>query len=317
MGDVQDDDTTHVEVAFRGHIDTPTQDMEFRTEKKSQNVFMRLRRTITVEPPVLLFMFAIGLHGPALQGLTYHKVCFMDFNYDHSICSNLKNESFYIQEDEVQSGSSHWFLYQNLCFEIPAIILSFFYGSLSDHFSRKLGLVLPLIGQSMAVANYIINAVYLEMHVGYILIGQVISGCFGGWITFLLSVFSYLSEVTSKSARTSRIAIVEAVISLSIAISYFISGIVLDNTSYTVVFSISLALYILGIIYIYTWLLTLPKEEEEQRLNIVRSLKTVFTFKQLKESFTCMFKKRRNRGRLRLLVLLLCVFMSAVSYNGW
>ena len=309
MEDTPDDDGM---VTFpNGDVDVDIQFRSTRTESR----LTKIRRIITVEPPVFLFMFAIGMHAPALQALTYHKVCLMDFEFHPSVCENLKNESYHSEEDMVQTGSSHWFLYQNLCFELPAIVLSFFYGSLSDHFSRRLGLALPLFGQTLSVLNYIISSVYMKSHVGYILIGQIISGCFGGWITFLLSVFSYLSEITSKTARTSRIAVVEAVISLSIALSYFLSGIVLDHTSYKFVFTLSLFLYVLGIVYIYTWLMVLPKEKGIQGAVCTR-LGSVFTFARVRESFTCMLKKRAHGGRKRVLILLVCVFTSAVSYNG-
>ena len=107
--------------------------------------------------------------------------------------------------------------------------MSFFYGSLSDHVGRKMTLILPTIGQAISMANYIIQSVHMEYHVGYILIGRMISGIFGGWIGCCLASFSYLSAVTSPDTRTVRISLAEGCISISISISFFISGVILDK----------------------------------------------------------------------------------------
>ena len=274
----------------------------------------KLRMLITAEPYIFLFMFAQGVHGPAVAALTYHKVCMMRYgNID--ICDNLKNGSFNTEEDIVQTGSSHWFLYQTLAFEVPAIVMSFFYGSLSDHFSRRLSMALPALGQAISVANYMICAAIPHSHVGLLIIGHVISGFFGGWITCCLAVFSYLADVTTEHTRTSRIAVAEGVISLSIALSYFISGIVLDHTSYEFVFGISLGMYFLGIIYVWLWIVE-PKRNGRGHKLVEGSLKEVFSWKTTKESFMCTFRKREGKGRKRVLLLLLAVFTTAISYNG-
>ncbi len=270
------------------------------------------RDLITAEPVIICFMLAIGMHDPAIKGLTYYKICQEEFNNSH-ICNNLHNVTFQEQEDKVQSIASHWFLYQHLCFEIPSIIMSFFYGAISDHFSRRVALALPCFGQLLSVANYIFNALYMDSHVGYILIGQAISGLFGGWITCLLASYSLISEMSTKSNRTFRISIGEGCESVSIALAFFVSGVILDHTNYETIFGISIALYSLGIIYCFTWLKKTPRQSHE---TFKESCGNVFSLGRIKDTLSCVFKKREHRGRLRLITLLVSIFFGMVSYYG-
>ena len=129
----------------------------------------------------------------------------------------------------MQSEASHWILYEHLAFELPSLVVSFLYGFLSDHVSRKIALILPIIGQVLCMSNYIIQSVYIDAHIGFLLIGRVISGVFGGWISCCLASFSFISQITSPDNRTVRISIAEGCISFAIALSVFISGMLLNR----------------------------------------------------------------------------------------
>ena len=139
-------------------------------------------RIVTVEPILFLYHFAVILSDPTQQALIYNKICYQIVN-DTSICDNLKNESNRDIEIQVQSHASHWFLYTALCFEIPSILIAFVYGSLSDHFNRKVALIAPVIGQMISISNWIAVSMYPDSHLGYLLVGPIISGFFGGWVT--------------------------------------------------------------------------------------------------------------------------------------
>ena len=131
-------------------------------------------RWVTVEPLILIYMLASGVHAPALSSLTYHKVCIHKY-HSTITCDNLHNSSNKHKEDYVQGVTSFWFLLHNVANELPAIFLSFLYGSLSDNFSRKLALTLPCLGQTISIFGYLLNSVFIDSHVAYLLIGQTIS----------------------------------------------------------------------------------------------------------------------------------------------
>jgi len=108
----------------------------------------RPRTCFTVEPVLFLFMFATFLSYSSFQQLVHSLVCQQTPNCMlnqtlHHCQQNLSNASW--DEQEVQSKSSHWILYINLASGIPAILVSLFYGSLSDQVGRRFFIVLPAL----------------------------------------------------------------------------------------------------------------------------------------------------------------------------
>ncbi len=243
---------------------------------------------------------------------SYRKVCLREVN-DSFICDNLHNKSHHDLEDVVQSQTSYWFLWQNLCYELPAIVLSFLYGSVSDHYSRKLALALPSLGQALSMCNYLINSVYMDWHVGYLLVGQVISGLFGSWITCLLAAFSYLSEISSSEKRTVRISVAEGILSLSIAGSFLLSGVILDRTGYPVTFGLCVGIYMINVVYVIAALRERPRDAKGA-LNL--SCREALGFDRIKEAFACVFRKREDGNRKKVLMILACLFTANFSYSG-
>ena len=191
--------------------------------------FSNLRGVVTVEVIIVLYIFASVLLSPALNALVYRKICLERFNL--TVCDNLNEEENQDFETVVQSDASHWYLVNNLCAEIPSILLSPIYGSLSDNMGRKAALILPLFGQILCTVNYVINSLFMDLPVWHILFGTLTGGIFGGWVSCGMACFAYLSEVTAEKSRTARIAIVEGASSVSAAVAFLIGGRILDSTS--------------------------------------------------------------------------------------
>ena len=82
-----------------------------------------------------------------------------------------------------------------LCYMIPSFVVSFVYGALSDRVSRKLALLLPSIGHLIGAVMLLLNVSNLNWPIAALVVGPLIAGLGGGWVTFLLAGFSYLSEV--------------------------------------------------------------------------------------------------------------------------
>ena len=256
-------------------------------------------------------MFGAVLSDPTQQALLYQKVCRQRFN-DSSICDNLKNESNKEYEDIVQSDASHWFLYAALCFEIPSVLVAFFYGSLSDHFSRKITLIIPIIGQIIAISNWIINSLYPDAPIAYILIGPLVSGCFGGWVTLLVGCMSYLSDVSSEKTRTARIAVAECTIALPISLSLFVSGIFLEKTNYQTVMGTTLLFYILSIMYTLLWIQE-PPDRKVKKPTAKTLCQEVFGPSAVKSAIMSVFRPREMNRRKQLIVLFASLFIGVVS----
>ncbi len=238
-------------------------------------------------------------------------------NFSDNICNNLMNETLTEEEDIVQTEASHWFMYESFCFEVPSIFVALFYGTISDSWSRKVSLILPVIGQSLSVITYIINVHFKDSHVGYILIGRLVSGLFGGWVTILMAVSSYLSAFTTEKTRTSRIAIMEGICSLTAAIAGLMSGIILDNTSFLFVFSLTLGIYFVTILYTIIFVKELEQDKQNRKENQNATTKRCSGLvNTATASLKCLFKKRRFNRRVHCCVIMACMFTFSLAHQG-
>ena len=274
-------------------------------------------REITVEPVIFLFSLA-ALQYPAVQALYYHKVCLSW--YSTEICNHIQNGSFPVEEDEVQTETSHWFLYDIICFEIPSIFVSSIYGTICDSWSRKLTLVLPILGQILSATNTLVIALVQDSPVGFLLFGRLLSGLFGGWITMFMACSSYLSAFTSEKTRTTRIAIMEGVCSVTMAIAGLLSGIILDNTSFRFVFLLTIGIYVLALNYIVIFIKELEEDKtnRQQSRNVsgTKNWRVTKICRMIVETMETAVRKRKCNQRKQLLMILLCMFSSLIGHAG-
>lgn len=265
---------------------------------------------IHIEPVIFLFVVAAAYQDPTVNALVYEKVCKSHFNA--SVCTALHNVNHSEQEDTVQGESSHWILYHNLCYEVPAIFLALLYGSFSDNVSRRAAIALPCIGQALCGINFILNSYYMESAVVYTLIGQLISGFTGGWIACFMALFSYLGEATSEDSRSFRVMVAEGVAAVGSAGALITSGVLLDNTNYITVFALSVTLNGVAAIYCFVWMKEPPKKAKAYI-----SKNVLFHFwDKFKETLVCVFRKREVNGRAKLIASLIVVLTGMISFNS-
>ena len=90
----------------------------------------------------------------------------------------------------------------------------------------------------------------MSLNVDFLLIGISLSGCFGGFATLLLSVFSYIADITDKGNRTLRVAILESMIFLGGTFGELIGGVLIDHSGFMVAFGLTVALNLLTLLYV-------------------------------------------------------------------
>ena len=188
----------------------------------------------TVEPILLIFMFASFLSYSVFQQLVHSMVCQQTPNCSEHRGGQQNNDSAGTQtcsvvndvEQIVQSRSSHWLLYTNLAIGLPSILLSMIYGSLSDQLGRKTFIALPPIGSIINTA-VILLVIYLQdtLPIGFFLLGAFASGLFGSFSVFNFGVYSYVSDISVHSKRTVRIGVLESMTYLGATLSLLLGGV--------------------------------------------------------------------------------------------
>ena len=194
---------------------------------------------MTVEPILLVFMFAQFLSYPVYQHLLYKIVCAESpscnesfRNANETVCSNFNESSV---EQEVQKQTSYWILYTNLAMGVPSILLSIFYGSVSDQLGRKLFIFLPALGAVMNT-GVMLEVAYLpdQLPKYLFLIGAFASGLYGSYSVLNSTAYSYVADVTARSGRTRQIGLLESMTYLGATLSLLVGGIWISRDPSTV-----------------------------------------------------------------------------------
>ena len=257
-------------------------------------------RKITVEPVLFFSMVCTLMSAQIVQQLAFKKICYD--KYDAETCKNLTKS----QEDFVHEKTSKWILYESVASAVPSITASLILGSWSDKVGRKTVLILPSVGSVLLYINYMLNVWYFSLDVNFILIGVCISGFFGGFATTLLGVFSYISDISDKSQRTLRFAILETMIYLGGTVGNLVGGVLVEyqDQGFMSAFGFCLGLSVIVILYVS---LILPESyipERDQEGNWA----LVAVHNPLKASFRVLTKQRPQHQRLILLMTLFGTF---------
>lgn len=195
-------------------------------EMKIWKMLMHPRVYMTVEPILLVFMFAQFLSYPVYQRLVSGMVCSRtpncSLNESHTLRCSLPSEV----EQQVQEKTSHWILYTNLAVGLPSILFSIFYGSISDQLGRKLFLFLPALGSVMNT-GVILEVAYLRDQMPFytFLIGAFAYGLYGGYSVLNSAAYSYAADVTAHSGRTRQLGLLESMTYIGATLSFLVGGV--------------------------------------------------------------------------------------------
>lgn len=262
-------------------------------------------KSVTVEPVMFLYMFGVFMQFITLQALIYDKVCLLNFN--ETVCSNLNNLTFKAEEDLVQKTTSKWLLYTNLAMGIPSLFsVVLFIGPWGDKAGRKMPIVICLVGAVFATGSAAVNAAYMLAPLPYLLIGGFLNGLCGGYIAALMSMYTYIAQVSTKENKTVKMGLLEAMVFLSGTLGTATSGVMLDNTSYVFVFSLLTGTMVLAVIYTLLWVDNIVPEVDEDKTTPESWCSTVI--RTVKDVFLCVYHKWNDKNFLNLTLMMLIMF---------
>ena len=268
--------------------------------------FKQILSLVTVEPVLFLYMLGTFTQHSIFQDLLYQKTCHQHFNA--SVCHHLNNISNKPALDVVQSETSHWILASTAALTVPSIFMANFLGSFSDLFDRKWPLIFPPIGMLLAVVVYIFMAVYEELPVWMIVISSFLSGIFGGFVSVISGVTTYISAVSTPESRTMRVALMEVGSFLGGFLGPFIGGGIYQATkSHAAVFFFILACYVMVIIYIIAFVPSVRSSTSRGLCS--NDYRRLFSLHQIKASVVTVIRQRPDNRRRNLGILLVCALV--------
>lgn len=278
---------------------------------------------VTVEPVLFLYMMLIFMETTALQGLTFVKVC-VDVNHPNDTNDCNKNETS--GHSDIVHKATMWSKYCSACLFLCTLLVSFYVGSWSDYFGRKVTMLIPPVGSLIAAAINTALAVFFKVHVAYFLVSASISGLTFGTVGIITSTFGYISDITSEQSRTRRIVILEAMIFTGGTVGSSVAAFILKNNDfhilfnkYSQVFLLEMAVALFITVYIFFRIPSRCVLDAAEKSTIhSRVCCQMFDLSHMRNVFHTITRRRDGRKRLHLVLLLVAVIMlyygSAVQF---
>ncbi|XP_053313061.1 proton-coupled folate transporter [Spea bombifrons] len=231
---------------------------------------------VTVEPVLFMSMFAMALQGPLVTQYIWEQMS-VDVGFNGTKkqgCDPLNNTIDPLQQ-EVETLTSHWSLYINLGGFLVGLFSVMLLGPWSDSVGRRPVLILPAIGLALQAAVYLV-VMYQKLHVGYFLLGRIISGITGDFNMILAGCFAYISDVSDRQSRTFRVAILEACLGIAGMVASIIGGHWRKAQGYINPFWLVFAVYLFTALYVYFCIWESVKERKPSRLFSPQHYRSVF-----------------------------------------
>ncbi len=264
---------------------------------------------ITVEPSIFLFVLASELSGPTLLAFIYHRSCLDRFVNDTSICTNRNNETYMIEEDWIQTDTSHWLIYTEYVRNIPCIFVTFIYGIVSDMYSPKVAVAMPLIMAGMQTLVLMLMVVCPSSPSSLFFLAALLFGIGGGWTTFFSQTLGYVTRATSENDRTERLAIANGMYNIAAIIAYMSGGVLLDNTMFIFVFSTVFILYAIGVIYTCLRIKTVIMKPNKWSHGPICKMAVL----EVKDSVKTLFRRRPHNRRCQIIAMLFIAFLILIG----
>ena len=258
-----------------------------------------------VEPILCAYFFNIGMDMFTSKQLIFRKICINRFNdtycdmISHSLNSNFKKDVNFVHNE-----TAEWDLYLNIARTLPAVFVTIFLGAWSDKVGRKVVIILPVLGDFFGFFFFLMSALYLELSLNYLLIGCLISGCFGNFTTMLQASCAYVADVSSVGERTIRIAFLEFMNHLGRTIGPAIAGILIQTYGFKTVYIFVLAVTIFQMTY---WIF-LKESRQFDLCTTDNKFKELVKFQRIKDCLNVLFAKRKENHR-KMFYLLVCAFL--------
>ncbi|XP_047494996.1 proton-coupled folate transporter-like [Penaeus chinensis] len=270
--------------------------------------------SITIEP--MLFVRNIALYGMSVirENLKLDRFCRVTLNRTEDECGRMNDGEHDDLQVEVQKLDNMFNLFESLVGSLVPILLVVFIASWSDRRGRKVPLMISLCGSALYAAVYLLEAVNPSWPPEVLLLASFLQSVGGGWVLFFMAAYSYIADHSSGEARTLRMTVMSAVWQLGGPAGTALAAWLFDVGGYAWVFGLSLALYVLCLLY------TLFVVRERARAPVEGGSQAQARgggpcdARNILDLFRACFRRRPGNGRLHLLLVM--TFMLGAFSSG-
>ncbi|XP_037789942.1 proton-coupled folate transporter-like [Penaeus monodon] len=214
----------------------------------------------------------------------------------------------------VQKLDNMFNLFESLVGSLVPFLLVVFIASWSDRRGRKGPLMISLSGSALYAAVYLLEAVNPTWPPEVLLLASFLQSVGGGWVLFFMAAYSYIADHSSGEARTLRLTVMSAVWQLGGPAGTALAAWLFDVGGYVWVFGLSLALYVLCLLYTLLVVRDRARGPAEGRPQAQARGGGPCDARNILDLFRACFRRRPARGRLHLLLTM--TFMLGAYSSG-
>ncbi|OQV14531.1 hypothetical protein BV898_11252 [Hypsibius exemplaris] len=267
---------------------------------------------LRMAPIAFFYGLAAGIIGPVFTELLKIRVCEMELKYSVNTCLHLAADEFKTENSKVLGLTSHYSFLIMLVGSLPCVIFAIFTGSWSDHFGRKLPMMIPYCGMLLSTFLLLLLT-YLPTHPAVLLIVPLVAALFGGWIITAAASYSYISDYSAPTNLAIDLAVFDGIFGLASNLGTLVGGVMYGLYGFAYPF----ALY--GTFLLFTILYILLVIRDRRVLSTEfhrRGCQALFTTQNLGENKQMLIKERTANTRRHIFLLLVCTAIAAACTTG-
>lgn len=168
---------------------------------------------VTIEPAVFLFCFGSTMTMSISTNLFLVHTCENSLHYNHTICMDLVDQTVNNSKEleaVVQHETNYYTMGKSMIETFIPAILSFYIGAWSDVNGRKPLIMWPLVGYATSYALLLVGSLFSALPTYALMLTSLPPALTGGFFAVLSGSYSYISDISSATRRTLRIAMVDA-----------------------------------------------------------------------------------------------------------
>ncbi|XP_076027491.1 proton-coupled folate transporter [Genypterus blacodes] len=268
--------------------------------------------SVTVEPVLLLSMFALTLQAPLATQYLWDRISEdLGYNGTGSGGCNSTGDPDPL-EKEVETQTAHWNMYISLGgFSLGLLVVPFL-GSWSDLGGRRPVLVVPCLGLALQAAVNLL-VMYLKLPVVYFLVARLLSALSGDFSAILAACFAYVADKSDRRSRTFRVAVLEACLGVSGMLASLIGGQWRRAQGYINPFWLVLASNLAAALYAFLFVPESVPPDPSSKLLTTRHHRAVL---QLLSTGGSNHEEDARYKRYKLWIYLMCFFLIVAVHSG-
>lgn len=265
---------------------------------------------VTVEPALFLMAMSFSMELVFKTNMLVDKTCSVQLHYSNDVCSGLDSGNYKAQQDSVQRLTADYNMYCQILELLPGAVVMMLLGTWSDTRSRRLPLLIPLVGSTLKSLGLCCNAYWWSLQPFYVSLAYIPFGLSGGIMATFMAAFAYVSEESDDRERTTRLSVAGVTMYAALPFGNVIGSALYSRGGYVAVFGLEFIANFLAFIYI---VIRLREERPKHASLTTLDGKRMTPLQHLRQSLAAAVKQRPAGGRARILGHICCIFLYMVT----